>query len=88
VAKPTRRYVGTVKAGNKLPMASQVLLYKTDEVARNGVLGKLRPEVNPGAPLHNWIVNIPFGFRTAFPRSSYSKTERDAGRSVEFASGD
>ena len=53
VAKPTRRSVGTVKTGNKLPMATRVLLYETDEVARNGVLGKLRPEVNPGAPLHN-----------------------------------
>jgi hypothetical protein len=40
-------------------MAAQMLLYKTDEVARNGVLGKLRPEVSPGAPLHNWIVDIP-----------------------------
>jgi hypothetical protein len=37
---------------NKLAMASNMHINKTDEVARNGAFGKiLRPEVFPDAPL-------------------------------------
>jgi len=38
-AKPTRRIMANVQSGKGLAMASEMLLVRADEVARNGVLG-------------------------------------------------
>jgi hypothetical protein len=52
-AKPTCLCVLNMHVGNALAMATDMLLLKADEVARNGAFGKiLRPEVFPDAPLH------------------------------------
>jgi hypothetical protein len=44
--------------GNALEMAADLLLFRADEVARNGAFRKiLRPEVFPDAPLHSAVVD-------------------------------
>jgi hypothetical protein len=51
-AKPTCPSVPRLRACNVLRVASQLLLFRADEVARNGASRKiLRPEVFPNAPL-------------------------------------
>ena len=70
-AKPTCLCVLNMHVGNALAMATDMLLLKADEVARNGAFGKiLRPEVFPDAPLH-------------FPRPS-AKSQSAKARSAQF----
>ena len=52
-AKPTRLRILRMHVGNALRLATDMLLLRADEVARNGAFGKiLRPEVFLNAPLH------------------------------------
>jgi hypothetical protein len=56
-AKPTRPGVLSTCAANALAMVPNMLLFKADEVARNGAFGKiLRPEVFPNAPCISYFI--------------------------------
>lgn len=51
--KTYRLLISRLRVNNGLGMATQMLIFSQDEVARNGAFGKiLRPEVFPDAPLH------------------------------------
>ena len=53
-AKPTCSQAVSIRVSNALRLATNMLLFRQDEVARNGAFGKLlRPEVFRNAPLHS-----------------------------------